>query len=286
MSSDRISRNMSSSSSPSENTASLIDKLLEAKDPATVGLRRIIRKKIEDVNDFPLKKAQFEEFDSPDVKRKILSEEEKRIIELEKQTTQFDIRLKKQQENTRRAVEEAFKQGKTEGLRIGIEKGNAEAASVYKKNIGEIQQNVASFLKKIEDSKKEIFSHSEHIILKLCMEISRKIIASEISTRQDVILSVTRKALSYIAEREKLVIRVAPDDLKILNDNRDFWEPVTEKLKDVIVEPDERVNKGGCIIESNSGTVDARLGIQMDEITDLIEKVWTDNHLAEDNGQN
>lgn len=277
---------MSSSSSPSENTASLIDKLLEAKDPATVGLRRIIRKKIEDVNDFPLKKAQFEEFDSPDVKRKILSEEEKRIIELEKQTTQFDIRLKKQQENTRRAVEEAFKQGKTEGLRIGIEKGNAEAASVYKKNIGEIQQNVASFLKKIEDSKKEIFSHSEHIILKLCMEISRKIIASEISTRQDVILSVTRKALSYIAEREKLVIRVAPDDLKILNDNRDFWEPVTEKLKDVIVEPDERVNKGGCIIESNSGTVDARLGIQMDEITDLIEKVWTDNHLAEDNGQN
>ncbi len=276
---------MNSQSSTSENTASLIDKLLEAKDPATVGLRRIIRKKIEDINDFPLKKVQFEEFDSPERKRKILSEDEKRIIELEKQITQFNIRLKKQQEDARKSVREAFEKGKAEGLRIGTEKGTAEAAAVYKKNIGEIQQNVVSFLKKIEDSKREIFSHSEHIILKLCLEISKKIIASEISTRQDVILNVTRKALSYIAEREKLVIRVAPDDLNILNENRDFWEPVTEKLKDVIIEPDERVNRGSCIIESNSGTVDARLGVQMDEIAELVEKMWTDNHLAEANGQ-
>jgi flagellar assembly protein FliH len=276
---------MNSQSSTSENTASLIDKLLEAKDPATIGLRRIIRKKIEDINDFPLKKVQFEEFDSPERKRKILSEDEKRIIELEKQITQFNIRLKKQQEDARKSVREAFEKGKAEGLRLGTEKGTAEAAAVYKNNIGEIQQNVVSFLKKIEDSKREIFSHSEHIILKLCLEISKKIIASEISTRQDVILNVTRKALSYIAEREKLVIRVAPDDLKILNDNRNFWEPVTDKLKDVIIEPDERVNRGSCIIESNSGTVDARLGVQMDEITELVEKMWTDNHLAEANGQ-
>ncbi len=286
MSSERNTRNMSSISSPSENTASLIDKLLEAKDPATVGLRRIIRKKIEDVNDFPLKKAQFQEFDSPNGKKKILSEEEKRIIELEKQITQFDMRLKKQQENEKRAVEDAYQKGKAEGLRLGAEKGSSDAASVYNKNILEIQQSVASFLKKFEDSKREIFSHSEHIILKLCLEISRKIISSEVATRQDVILNVTKKALSYMAEREKLVIRIAPDDLEILNEKRDFWEPVTEKLKNVTIEPDERVNKGGCIIESNSGTVDARLGIQIDEITDLIEKMWTDNHFAEDNSQN
>ncbi len=272
---------MNSPSSHSENTVSLIDKLLEAKDPATVGLRRIIRKKIEDMNDFPLKKAQFEEFDSPEGKKKILSENEKRIIELEKQITQLNNLFKKQQENAKRAVEQAYNKGKTEGLKLGEEKGKAEAVSVYKKNIAEIQQNVTSFLKNIEDSKKEIFSHSEHIILKLCLEICRKIIASEITSNQDIILNVTRKALSYIAEREKLIIRVAPDDLKILNDKRDFWEPVTEKIKDVSIEPDERVKKGGCIIESNSGTVDARLGIQMDEIADLVEKIWTDNHLAD-----
>lgn len=277
---------MNSPSSPSENTASLIDKLLKAKDPATVGLKRIIRKKIEDINDFPLKKVQFEEFDSPERKKKILSEEEKRIIELEKQIIQFEMRLKKQHENAKKAVEEAFKQGKAEGLKLGTEKGNAEASSVYQKNIVEIQQNVASFLKKVEESKRDIFSHSEHIILKMCLEITRKIIASEITTRQDVILNVIKKALSYIAEREKLVIRVAPDDCKILNDRRDFWEPVNEKLKDITIEPDERVSKGGCIIESNTGTVDARLGIQMDEITDLVERMWTDNHFAEDSDQN
>lgn len=272
--------------SSSENSASLIDKLLEAKDPATVGLRRIIRKKMEDINDFPLKKVRFEEFDIPGSRKSVLSEEERRILELEKQISQFDLHLKKLQQESAKAAEEAFNRGKAEGIRLGTEKGNSDASVVYKKSIAEIQKNVTSCLKKMEDSKREIFSHTDHIVLKLCVEIAKKIIASEISTRQDIILNVTRKALCYIAEREKLLIRVAPDDHKVLNDKRDFWEPVSEKLKDIIIESDERVSRGGCIIESNNGTVDARIGVQVDEITDLVEKMWADNHLQEDTVNN
>ncbi|HEX3020504.1 MAG TPA: FliH/SctL family protein [Chitinispirillaceae bacterium] len=272
---------MSNQSSSSENVSSFIDKILEAKDPATVGLRKIIRRKTEELNDFPLKKVEFEEFESAERKKGILKEDERRILELEKQIHDFDLILKKQLDSVRKAVEEAFNRGKAEGIKQGIEKGNADASAVYAKNIAELQKNTGSTLNKLEDSKRDIFSNSDHILLKLSMEIARKIIASELVTRQDVILNVTKKALTYIAERERLVIRVAPDDYKVLNENRDFWEPVNEKLKDTVIEQDERVSRGGCIIESNNGSVDARLGIQMDEIVNLVEKMWTDSHLQD-----
>lgn len=271
---------MNNPSTSSENVSSFIDKLLDAKDPATVGLRKIIRKKTEELNDFPLRKVSFEEFDNPEKKKGILNEEERRTLELEKQVSEFDLRLKKQQESSNKAVQEAYNRGKSEGIQLGIEKGKAEALAVSKKNIAEIQKNVECCLKKLEDSKHDIFSHSDHLLLKLCVEIARKIIASEINTRQDVILNTIKKALSYIAERDKVVIRVAPGDFQTVNDGRDFWEPVTEKIKQIAIETDERVSKGGCIIESNNGSADARIGVQIDEISDLIEKLWTNEHFS------
>jgi flagellar biosynthesis/type III secretory pathway protein FliH len=80
--------------------------------------------------------------------------------------------------------------------------------------------------------------------------------------------------MSYIADRERIIVRVSKDDLENVSRRKDFWMPVGERLESIIIEPDERIEKGGCIIESNSGVVDARLGVQFEELHDTVEKVW------------
>lgn len=268
---------MSNNSNSSENVSSFIDKLLEAKDPATVGLRKIIRKKKDDMNEFPLKKIAFEEFHDPS-KKGILSDEERRILELEKQVNEFDLRIKKQKLISDQEVKNAYERGKKDGINQGTETGKTEALKIYNKNMEDLQKNVSSCLKKIEDSKTDMISHSDHILLKLCIGICKKIVSSELTIREDIILNTIKKALTYIADRDRLIIRVSPDDLQTVNEGKGFWEPVNEVLKKISIEPDERIGRGGCIIESNNGVVDARLGIMFDEITDLIEKIWTNEH--------
>ena len=103
-----------------------------------------------------------------------------------------------------------------------------------------------------------------------------KIITCEVSDRTDIVLAVLKRALDFIGHSEKMVVRVASEDLEQVSDRKDFWIPVGERLEYITIEADERIEKGGCIIESNSGVVDARLGVQFNELADLIEKTWSD----------
>jgi flagellar biosynthesis/type III secretory pathway protein FliH len=257
-----------------EKVSSLIDNLLKSSDPATVGLRKIIRKKQDEVQDFPVKPPELEEFESPDKKSKLFNENERRVLELEKKISDLNIELKNQQEQARTAIQNAFTKGKAEGLKDGLSKGISDTTDEYEKKIDLIQARVGTFLQDIEKSKKSIYSNAEHILIRFCLEMVKKIISSDIAIHQDIIIAVVKKALSYIGDKEKLIVRVAPSDLETVSGRKDFWVPVAEKLSDISIVQDERIEQGGCIIESNSGIVDARLGIQFQELADLVEKIW------------
>ncbi|NLE01801.1 MAG: hypothetical protein GX640_18200 [Fibrobacter sp.] len=265
---------MSESNITDENISSLINKILEGKDPATVGLRKIIRKKNDEQKDFPLRKIDFEEFSSPDLKKKILTDDERRILQLEKQIADNKINYQKQIESLKKQVQDSYLRGKKEGYESGEKKGKEDSAALFDKRIEELQNKISTFFSTIEESKKQIINNSEHILTRLCVEMVKKIISTELSTRNDIILSVLKKALTYIGDRERLIIRIAPDDFETVSTKKDFWFPVSERLKDIIIEKDERITKGGCIVESNTGIVDSRMGVLMDELFSIVEKTW------------
>jgi flagellar assembly protein FliH len=267
---------MNNESSSPDDVSKLINKILTAKDPATVGLRKIIRKKNDEQDNFPLRSESLQEFTDLKVKKGILSDDERRILELEKSISDLNLQIKKQQESANLAIQNAFSKGKSEGLIKGIEQGKTESAGIYEKKIDETQKYVSECLKKLEDSRHSLYKSSEHILLRLCIAVVKKVVASEVVTRPDLILSVVKKALTFIGDKERLIIRVSPNDSEIITGRKDFWISVTERLKDVTVEPDSRIQRGECIIESNTGTVDARFGVQFEELSGLIEKLWED----------
>jgi flagellar biosynthesis/type III secretory pathway protein FliH len=106
--------------------------------------------------------------------------------------------------------------------------------------------------------------------------VAKKIIDHEVTVQKNIVLTVLKRALNYIGHREKMVVRVASDDLERVTNRKDFWFPVADRLTDVSIETDERIAPGGCIVESNSGLADARLGVQFEELTELIEKTWNE----------
>ena len=83
-----------------------------------------------------------------------------------------------------------------------------------------------------------MISNTDHIMLKLCFEIVKKMISSEVHENREYILNVIKKAICYIGDKERLIIRVAPADLETVSNRKDFWLPVTERLKDILIEQD------------------------------------------------
>jgi flagellar assembly protein FliH len=262
---------MDISSLPADQVATLISQVLSDADPATVGLRRIITKKNAEQFDYPLRTPVLEDFDVPGKVKKVLTDDERRIIELERWNIKLKEEIRNLDASARSALQKAYAHGVEEGARKGREQGIAETAENFGKKEKELQDQIASFLKKLENEKRALYADADQTLLALCLQIVRKILVSEPSVQPGVILAVLKKALSYISERDKIAIRVSPGDFKTVTENRDFWTPVNERLKNISIEEDERIERGGCIIESGSGKVDARVGVQLDEITDLIE---------------
>lgn len=262
---------MDISSLPADQVASLLQQLLSEKDPASVGLRRIIRKKSAEKFEFPLRTPVAEDFDLPGKTKKILSEDERRIIELERLNIKLKEEIKNLDASARESLQKAYAKGFEEGSRKGREQGISETENGCRKKLQGLQDQTAAFLKEFEEEKNSLYANADRTILALCLQIVRKILGVEPVAQPEAILAVLKKALSYVSEREKIIIRVSSGDFTTVNENRDFWAPVNERLKNITIEQDPRIERGGCMIESSSGMVDARLGVQLDAITEMIE---------------
>lgn len=261
-----------------QQVSSLVERILQEKDPASVGLRRIVRRKVAEGRDFPLREFAAEEFVESGAGRKALTEDEERLIELERRVASLQKEMERQNERARQAIQKAYAQGYDEGRKKGAQEEGAAAAPVYQKKVAALQEHIGTYLKNFEEEKYAIYAKADRILLELCCRMVKKILGTEPVLQPEVVLSVLRKALSFVAEREKLVVRVSPRDRDIVAGNKDFWAPVTERLKDITIEADERIEPGGCIIESNAGVTDARLGVQLHELTEVIEKAWEALH--------
>jgi flagellar biosynthesis/type III secretory pathway protein FliH len=265
---------MSTPSLSSGDVSALIDHLLKAKDPASIGVRKILKSKMEHADDFPLQSLEYEEFFVQGRSKEQFTEQEKHVLEMEKKVRVLEATLISREEKYKTAIAEALEQGMREGFIKGEEEGRKTAKTSYDEQVRELQKRIASFLGALETSKKSIYNNAHSILLRLCFELAKNIVHTEITANPHVVLAVIKKCLSYIADREKIVVRVAKDDLETVSKKKEFWLPISERVDTISIEPDERIEKGGCIIESNSGIADGRLGTQMAELHELVDRIW------------
>ena len=84
-------------------------------------------------------------------------------------------------------------------------------------------------------------------------------------------LSVTRNALRRVVEGGTLRIRVNAEDLQTVRGNREELLTLVDNIRHVEIIEDRRVGAGGCIVETDAGSIDARLETQLAEAANLLE---------------
>jgi len=168
--------------------------------------------------------------------------------------------VKKQaEEKIKIAEKSAHDKGFSEGLKDGINRG--------KKELSLTAESVAKLIVELKTMKKQLMEGSEKEIIDLAFLIAGKVIHKEVSTGREVILSVLKDAMDGIQERSDVRVRLNPGDYRhIMEAKPDFFE----KYSDIIIEKDEKIGQGGAMIETNSGTVDARLDQQLNKIMESL----------------
>ena len=150
-----------------------------------------------------------------------------------------------------------------QAYRKGYEEGYAACAKAAE---SEVTKQVAAFRAMVDElasQRKRLIRESEQAVLKLSCEIARKIIGRAAEIKENLIEEVVKNAVGHLAERQRMVIRVNPLDLEILERNQPEWISSDEGIE---LKADKRIKRGGCLVEGESGSVDAQIESQIDVI--------------------
>lgn len=158
-----------------------------------------------------------------------------------------------------------------EGLRTGLEQGKAlgrtEALEALRQEFeGRIQQFEA-ILTSAQEERRKVLAGIESEVVALALAVARKVLVDELRTNPEVVVAVARQAISRASVRETLTVRVNPADAEVIRSHRPDLMTSAEGIRTLEVAEDPRVMPGGCVIETATGTVEARIERQIDEIT-------------------
>ncbi len=162
-------------------------------------------------------------------------------------------------------VNEAKQQGYDEGHEAGYESGKQEVQRLI--------DRLHIITDRIMDKRKVILDETEQQIVELVLLISRKVVKVISENQRNVVMSNVIQSLRKVKGRGDVVIRVNIADVKLTTDHiKDFTDAV-ESVKNITIAEDSSVDKGGCIIETDFGAIDARISSQLSELEQKILEI-------------
>jgi flagellar assembly protein FliH len=103
---------------------------------------------------------------------------------------------------------------------------------------------------------------TEQQMVQLAMAVARRVVRREISIDPDLLIAMARVALDRLGESAQVTVRLSPEDFQATTAVRAAQWTGTN----VTVVADARIGRGGCLVESDFGTMNAGADAQIQEI--------------------
>lgn len=140
----------------------------------------------------------------------------------------------------------------------GFEQGKVAGEEAYTAHLAEVRGVIAE----VEQQREAYLKQAEPELVKLAIAIAEKIVGEELAINPARIVNITREQMNRIRDREALRVRLHPDLLPFVDQERDSLFHAVEGLCELNLIDDSRIEHGGVVIETDNGSVDARLSSQ------------------------
>ncbi|MBR3731926.1 MAG: flagellar assembly protein FliH [Spirochaetales bacterium] len=197
-------------------------------------------------------KAQIIRQEADDERSRIISEAKDEAAILVRNANDEAEKIKK----------EAIKQGIEKGYKDGYDKESAE--------VKRLVERVQIILNSAIAKRDEIFVETEQQIIGLVLLIAKKVIKVITENQKNVVINNVVQALRKVKSRGEVSIRVNLADIELTSEHKKDFVEMVEGVKSIRILEDNTVDRGGCIIETDFGSIDARITSQLREIEDNI----------------
>lgn len=160
------------------------------------------------------------------------------------------------------------------GHEAGCKEGERVAAEKYAKSVDELRKGIRGVLEALSREKAALFLGFEGESVALSAAAMKRIFDGMADGHAEAVLPLLRKAVAALGEVSTITLKINPIDFKVIDENRSFWIPVEAGLKDMRIVQDDRIPKGGCLVESDSTSVEMRASELGERIGEALAKVF------------
>lgn len=191
------------------------------------------------------------------------SELEKALRVAQERSAQTEAELKRLRGDIDELRQDATEAGRESGYQAGREEGRTELARQA--------THLSELMGQIAKANEERLSAAEEEIAEVVFASVAKILGDTLVSA-DAVIAVVRQSIKQLVTRERLAIHLSPEDKKLVDE---VARPSEEALfgNGVEIIADERIELGGCLLQSQTGGLDARLEVQMQQLRECLLSV-------------
>jgi len=163
------------------------------------------------------------------------------------------------------AYKEGHKTGYEEGFQTAYQKGENSA----KEEFIPLLQTINSLIRELSEFRTMMYPKVEKEMIEMITGLTKKILQHEINTNEASVKQMILLAINSVIDKENMTIRIHPSDKAHAEAFSPELKNLFSEIKNITFEEHSGIEKGGCMIETNFGTIDARV----DQLENQIEKI-------------
>ncbi|MFO7848422.1 MAG: flagellar assembly protein FliH [Spirochaetia bacterium] len=190
--------------------------------------------------------------------------------EAEQEAESIIEQARSQAEEQKNIAQKQVQEIKDGAYKEGFEAGREEGFTSGKEEVERLIEQLHHIIDKTLEKRKEIIEESETQLINLVLIIAKKVVKVISENQKNVVVNNVIQALRKLKSRGEVLLKVNLDDVDITTEHvKDFMRMV-ENVQSITVVEDSTVDKGGCIVETDFGEIDARISSQLHEIEEKI----------------
>ena len=187
------------------------------------------------------------------------------LTQAEQSQAQTFLELESEKE---RILGELREQARQDGYEEGKAAGEQQAAQYVQEALLKLNEIMIAFPQAVK-------KHEEKIVA-LAVEIASKIIQEEITLQPEIVQRTVETALRRVSDLEQVTVKVNPLDLDLILPKQDTFKQLVPDVQNFSIEGSHTIQRGGCIIETISGSINAAIGTQLSIVEEVFRNVMAE----------
>jgi flagellar assembly protein FliH len=163
-------------------------------------------------------------------------------------------------------AEQIREQARAEGFDEGHAAGREQARAV----VGSAAAAMTGAADEIASLREQESLALESDAVELALVLAAKILAGALAAQPERVLDVVRGALRRVADRRTITILVDPEDMEIVSSALADLRAAAGGIEHCEVHADRRVGRGGAIVRTVDGEIDASVHTQLERAREVI----------------